>query len=223
MDYFTTTSSVSRRAADCLIVGVYDQGKLSKGAADVDEASHGAIQSHLKSGDVSAKPGTCSILRDVPGVASRRVAVVGLGKAGDFGAAEFRRAVGTALQAVSNTKSRQVLNSLTLEKVRDCDLYYLARHTAQAIGDALYRFSSMKTGRQPPAMPLKKVGLAVATRGDADKARLGARHGDAIVEGMNLARDLGNLPANVCTPSYLARTAQKLARKHREVQTRVLN
>ena len=49
-----------------------------------------------------------------------------------------------------------------------------------------------------------------ASRGDAAKAMLGARHGDAIVEGMSLAKDLGNLPPNVCTPTHLARTAQKL-------------
>jgi leucyl aminopeptidase len=40
---------------------------------------------------------------------------------------------------------------------------------------------------------------------------------------MNLAKDFGNLPPNVCTPSYLARAAQQLAKKHRNLQTKVLN
>ncbi len=40
-----------------------------------------------------------------------------------------------------------------------------------------------------------------------------ARRGRAIAEGMALAKDLGNLPANVCTPEYLADTARALARE----------
>jgi leucyl aminopeptidase len=87
----------------------------------------------------------------------------------------------------------------------------------------LYRFTEMKSGRKPPAMPLKKVGMAVASRGDAAKSMRGARHGDAIVSGMSLAKDLGNLPPNVCTPSYIARAAQKLSREHKNLHTRVLN
>jgi leucyl aminopeptidase len=52
---------------------------------------------------------------------------------------------------------------------------------------------------------------------------LGAMHGDAIGKGISLAKNLGNLPPNVCTPSYLARTAQKLARNNARLTTRILN
>ena len=223
MDYFTTTSSVSRRAIDCLIVGIYEGARLGEAAADVDAASHGAIKKLIRSGDVDPQPGQCSVLRDIPGVAAKRIAVVGLGKAGEFDAVAFRRAVGTAVQAVSRTRSRQMLNGLTLETVKDCDAYYLARHTAQAVGDALYDFTAMKTGKKPSQMPLGRVGLAVGSRGDATRAKRGADHGAAIAEGVELARDLGNLPANVCTPTHLARVAKKLAQEHRRVEARILN
>ena len=93
----------------------------------------------------------------------------------------------------------------------------------QTIGDALYRFTQMKSERKNSAMPLKKVGLSVANRGDASKAMLGAKHGDGIVEGMSLAKDLGNLPPNVCTPTYLARAAQKLAKGNGKLSTRGTN
>ncbi len=223
MEYFTTTSAASRRAADCVIVGVYESGKLGAAAAEIDSASGGAVKRHLRNRDISGKLGQCTVLRDVDGVRAARVAVVGLGTNSEFGVAQFQRALAAALQAISQSKSGQILNYLTLEDVSGSNPYYLARHTAQAVGDALYRFTAMKSGKKPPAMPLKKVGLAIARRGDAAKALRGAEHGDAIVTGMSLAKDLGNLPANVCTPSYLARTAQKLARENKNLQTRVLN
>ena len=79
------------------------------------------------------------------------------------------------------------------------------------------------SGRRRPAPSLKKIGLAVKSRGDAARALHGAEHAVAIVSGMELARDLGNLPPNICTPAYLARSAQKIARQYKSVTTRVVN
>ena len=121
MKYFTTTSKVSRRAVDCVIVGVYDGGKLGIGAMDIDAASKGVIRNLIKSGDISGKPGKCTMLRAVPGVRAARVAVAGLGKTGKFDAAQFRKAISAAASALADTKAKQVLNCLTLEPVADCD------------------------------------------------------------------------------------------------------
>ncbi|NIV17759.1 MAG: leucyl aminopeptidase [Woeseiaceae bacterium] len=223
MNYFATSGKASRRAADCVIVGVYDRNRLAQGAAEIDAASNGAIMRHLKRGDASSQLGSCSVLTNIDGIRAPRVAVVGLGKISGFGASQFQRAMAAAMQAVARSKTKDVLNTLTLEPVNGASTYYLARHTARAVGDAMYRFTAMKSGRKAPAVALKSVGLAVASRSDSAKAMRGAEHGDAIAYGMSIARELGNLPANVCTPSYLARTAQKLARGDGKLQTRVMN
>jgi leucyl aminopeptidase len=223
MKYFTTTSMASRRAVDCVIVGVYKRGKLGAGATDIDSASKGHLRNLIKSGDVSGDPGRVAVLAAVPGVKADRVAVVGLGKAGKLDAASFRKAVSAATRAISNTKSKQILNCLTLEPVNGCDPYYLARHTVESISDTLYRFEQMKSGRKKPEMPLNTIGLAIAKRGDAAKATRGAEHADGIAAGVSLAKDLGNLPANICTPAYLARVATKLASGNGKLTTQVLN
>ncbi len=223
MEYFTTTSKASRRAVDCVIVGVYERGKLGAGAAEIDQAAGGEIVRLIKSGDVSAKLGRCTVLRDLPGVSAARVAVCGLGKTKGFAARELRQATAAAMQAIAGSKSRQLLTTLTLENAKDTDFYYRARHSAEVIGESLYRFAEMKSGRQPAGMPLKKVGLSVAGRGDAARAKRGAEHAGAIVEGLTVAKDFGNLPPNVCTPSYLARAARKLAGRHKNLTTRVID
>jgi leucyl aminopeptidase len=223
MKYFTTTSNASRRAADCIIVGIYNRGKLGVAASEIDTASKGHIQRLIKSGDVSGNPGSVSVLTNVPGVKAARVAIVGLGKDGGLNASSFRKAVAAATRAVSKTKTRQILNCLTLEPVAGSSPYYLARHTVEAISDSLYRFDQMKSGRKKAAMPLNSIGLSIAKRGDAAHATRGAEHGDSIAAGVSLAKDLGNLPANVCTPSYLARVAKKLASGNGKLTTRVLS
>ena len=223
MKYFTTTSNVARRVVDCVIVGVFERGKLGIGASDIDAASRGHLQALVKSGDVKSAPGRCVVLTGVPGVKAQRVAVVGLGKAAKFDAKVFRKAVGGAIHALNGTKTKSVLNTLTLEDVPGSGPYYLARYSAETLGDVLYRFTEMKSGRKKKPLALASYGHAIAKRGDAAKAKLGAEHGDGIAHGVRVAKDLGNLPANVCTPSYLARTAKKLATGNGRLTTQVLN
>lgn len=224
MDYFTTTSRASRRSGGCLIVGVFDKGQQGEAAADIDAASEGAIRRLLKSGDLSGNVGDARLLTQVPGIRAQRVVVTGLGPKGKLGIAEFRQALDAALAALKGSKVDEVVSYLALEDIGSSTAYYLARYTVETIGNAIYTFNEMKSGRKKPGpFPLKKIGIGVRTEADRKAADEGARHADAIVTAMSLAKDLGNLPPNVCTPAYLARTAQRLARELPNLQTRVLN
>ena len=113
----------------------------------------------IESGDLSGALGRSVVLSNVAGVTASRVAVVGLGKASAFGATQFRRALAAAVKSISSTKSHQILNCLTLE-TNAADAYYLGRATAEAIGDELYRFTQMKSGRNPASMPLMTQSVA---------------------------------------------------------------
>jgi leucyl aminopeptidase len=222
MKYFTTTSNASRRAVDCVIVGVYERGKLAAGAAEIDSAAKGYLKELVKSGDVPDAPGRCVILTGVPGVRAKRVAVAGLGKLSSLDTRTYRKAVSAAIGALDGSKTKSILNTLTVEPVKDSSPYYLARHSVEAIHETLYRFTEMKSKSKNKPLALSSCGHSIATRGDAKKTALGASHGDAIAHGVRVARNLGNLPANVCTPSYLARTARKLAAGNGKLTTSVL-
>ena len=223
MKYFTTTSGAARRAVDCVIVGIYSRGKLGLAAQDIDKASKGLLGRLVKSGDVASQVGRCTVLTGVAGVRAPRVAVVGLGKSGALDAIGFRKATAAAIKALDGSKTRSILNALTVEPVRNCDAYYLARHSVEVLGDSLYRFTEMKSGRKKKPIPIASYGHKISKRGDAARSAKGADHGDAIAHGVMVAKNLGNLPSNVCTPSYLARTARKMAAGNGKLTTRVLN
>jgi leucyl aminopeptidase len=224
MKYFTTTANVSRRASDCVIIGVYIRGKLGAGASDIDSASNGQLRKLIDNGDVSGQLGRTAVLTGLPGVKAARVVAVGLGKSGNLSAVQFRKAVAAATHAIAGTKTRQLLNSLTLEPVAGADPYYLARYSVETVSDALYRFDQMKSGRKKKSLTaLSLIGHAIAKRGDAKASMRGAEHAGAIAHGVSLAKDLGNLPSNVCTPSYLARTAKRLASGNGKLTTKILN
>jgi leucyl aminopeptidase len=223
MEYFTTTAGASRLASSCIIVGAYERGKLGIAAEEIDSATRGKIAAMIRQGDVSTNLGSCTVLPSPDGVKAKRVLLVGLGSPAKFGISQYRKSVAAAMKAVRHTKIKDIANFLSLEDVNGTSPYYLARYAVETIGDALYHFDEMKSGRKQHAMPLKKIGIALAKRGDARQVALGCQHADAIVTGMSLAKDLGNLPPNVCTPAYLARTAQQLAKKYRNLETRVMN
>jgi leucyl aminopeptidase len=67
--------------------------------------------------------------------------------------------------------------------------------------------------KRTPARALKRVVIATASKAGAADAARGLAEGRAIGAGMAFAKDLGNLPANVCTPTHLAESATKLARE----------
>ncbi|HEX2138403.1 MAG TPA: M17 family peptidase N-terminal domain-containing protein, partial [Woeseiaceae bacterium] len=222
MEYFTTTSSAARRGGGCLVVGIYEKGEPGRAASDIDSASGGAIKRLIKSGDLSANVGDARVLTGLSNVRAQRVVVAGLGPREKFGVPAFRQALEASLSALKGSRTEDVTNYLTLEDAGPANAYYLARFTVETIGNGLYSFTAMKSSRRKSAIPLKKIGLALKAAGDRAAVEKGAEHADAIVRATSLAKDLGNLPANVCTPAYLARTAQRLAREDARLQTRVL-
>ena len=166
MKYFTTTTAASRRTGGCVIVGIYESGKPGKGAADIDKATQGVIRKLVKSGDLSGRLGEARMLVSLPNIRAQRVVVTGLGKREKFGISAFRQAVTAAVAALKDSKARDVVNYLTLEKIAGVEPYYLARYTVESIGSVLYRFTAMKSGRKEPPPTLQRIGLALAGKGD---------------------------------------------------------
>jgi leucyl aminopeptidase len=222
MDILSTTSAASRIATACVIVGVYENGKAGSAAENIDKDGKGAISKLVRQGDINGKLGSSLMLSQVPGVRAQRVLVIGLGKISQFGVTQFRRALATAATQIKDSKIRDVVCYLNIEKVSNADAYYLARYTTETFGNVMYRYSETKSGKKPKVLSLGKICVAATSRADASKALKGAQHGQAIADGMSLAKDLGNLPPNICTPAYLGRTAQKIARQHKSVTTKVL-
>ena len=144
---------------------------------------------------------------------AERVLVVGLGKKERYGRKQYRKALAVALRAVAKTGARDAVSYLVARHDRRrTDAYYDARLAAEAVGRR-----AVPRARDPQhaqaAEPRAEVASASpspsATRRPAPQR--GLDHGLAIAAGTALTRDLANLPANVCTPGYLAQQARELA------------
>lgn len=223
MEFFVTTTTPSRQRTDCAIVGVFDKGSLSAAAEELDRKLGGRIARLAKRGDLRGKFGDTLLLADVTGAACERVLLVGLGAKASFSRKQYRKALAGALIALARTGAKDAVSYLSLETAKDADVYTLARTAAETVGSAQYRIPDHKTSNKRAKSQLTRFGVAVEGRGDRGAAERGVAHGEGIVAGMGLMRDLANHPANVCTPTYLANAAKTLARDHRSIRVRVLS
>ena len=223
MQFHATSGAPARQKTDCAIVGIFEKRALSPAAAELDKASKGAISKVLAQGDISGKRGETLLLRHVAGLNCVRLVLTGLGKQDEHDARNHRRALAAAMKLVAATSSRDALSFLGWDPADKSEFQRIGRDTLLAAHAAVYRFTEMKSGRSEPQPKLDSIGIGVPSRSAANAAQKGAEEGASIAAGMRLSQDLANLPANVCTPSYLATTAKKLARQHRNLRAEVFS
>ena len=211
MEFSTKRGSPETRTTPCIAVGVYAERKLSDAAETLDRASNGHLAEILRRGDMEGKLGATLLLYRVPGVAAERVLLVGLGAEANLREREYRDAVRAAVKAAQETGAGTATLCFTGIRAGRRDVAWKARQIALLATECAYRFDYLKSKKSEPR-PLANIELLAAAR-DAGAAARGLTQGQAIGMGVGLAKDLGNLPGNVCTPSYLAEQARKIARE----------
>jgi leucyl aminopeptidase len=214
VEFSIKNGAPEKQRSACVVVGVFAARQLSVPAAALDAASGGYLSKVVKSGDMDGKSGSSLLLRDVPQVAAERVLLVGLGKADEFDARHYRDAVRAAIKAVADTGAADAMLYLIELPVAGHDLHWTAAHAACIAHDTLYRFDSLKSKAADGNKALSKLAFASTQRSGLKAAETGLAEGLAIGHGMNLAKNLGNTPSNICTPEYLAGEARALAKTY---------
>jgi len=214
VEFSIKSGSPEKQRSACVVIGVFEPRKLSSPGDIVNQAADSYVTNLLRRGDMEGKPGTTLLLHNVPGTLCDRVLLVGLGKEKDFRDKEFRDAVATATRTLNEIGAFDACLTLTELPVKKRDLSWRIRQTVLMVGEALYRFDRFKSKKDEVRRPLRKITLTVESRSDLTAAETALSQGQAIVTGMNLAKDLGNLPGNICTPTYLAEQALGLRKAH---------
>ena len=213
VEFSIKTSSPESVRTDCIVIGVFERRELSAAGAALDRAARGHLSAILKRGDMDGRAGATLMLHHVPHIAAARVLLVGLGREREFDAGKFRHAVAKAITALNQTGVVDAVLCLSAAVKQRATAWH-ATQAAIAATDAAYRFDRMKSKREP-ARGVRRVTMLVGDRSDLRAGETALREGVAMAHGMSLAKDLGNLPGNVCTPTYLAAAARALARQHK--------
>jgi len=211
MDYIVKSSPPKKLRSQCLVVGVFQGHKLTPAAAAIDKATNGLVQKLLKRGDIKGKAGQTLLLPNVTGLAAERVLLVGCGKQREFDGKTLRKAVTAAARVLDGLGVRDAAVYLGEAAINDRDITARLQQIVIDFAQALYRFDRLKTTGELPKRVLKKVLLCVPERDDVALGETAVKGAVAIAGGTALARDLGNLPGNICNPEYLASEARRIA------------
>ena len=221
MEFSLKHNTPEKAHSACQILTVSQARKLSSSALRVDKSCKGLLTSILKRGDMEGKLGQTLLLPSVPGISAQRLLLVGCGKDNEMNERNYTRVINSIVKALAACGARDAEFYPDDISLKGRDLAWKIRQAVILSNNSEYRFEQLKSGKPSKPAGIRKLNLNIAKK-DAAKARQAIGEGMAISAGMSVARDLGNLPSNVCTPTYIAKQARLLARSDKRLSVTVL-
>lgn len=222
MDFIVKSGTPEKQRTACIVVGVFEPKRLSLVAERLDKTIAGFLANVLKRGDIEGAVGQHLLLHDVPNTLSDRVLLVGCGRERELGDSQYRNIIANAVLALNDINAAEAACYLTELNVKGRDLRWKIRQAIEITQDVLYRFDQLKSKKDTARRPLRRIIWSVPHRRDLLAGEEAVREGVAVANAVKITKDLGNLPPNICTPTYLAEQAMELGRQHEKVQVQVL-
>lgn len=225
MKFTLETTAIPELDTACLVLGIFEDLPLNGAAKLVDQASEGALQRLIDSGDVSFDWKDTTILHGLDGVAAKRILVVGFGEPEKFDAVRYDYActsAGAFLKDHVTTSAHICLHDFEFEGCEpgsDLDrVDWRLRQAAINIDRANYRYTATKPPKDHDNDPLESVSFCgdPSLQSAIDEAR-------GMAKAYLRSKELGNLPPNICTPAYLAGIAGEIADSYESVSVEILD
>jgi len=222
MKYIVNNKKTTQVDTDCLVIGVFEDAPLQGSAAAVNQASDGALQGLIESGDIDTSWKHTTLLHGLAGVAARRILVVGCGEPEKFNPVRFDTAcakAGAQLRDHATSEAHICLHDL---EATGRDAYWRIRQAAVALDRGNYKYTATKAPKAHDNDPLVSLTFSNSTVDDAAEMQSALGEAKGMATGYWRSRELGNLPPNICTPAYLAKTARELESTYPNVSVEIL-
>lgn len=208
MDMQCIQDRYHNQPTDCIILGLFEDDEAQLNQHPLKDR----IQPLIQSGDADLALGkTCKL------ISHPQMIIVGLGKKDKFDRAGYFKALNSAFTLLPSTVHHIIC---TLTELEVGESHWRFRQAAWRLYNQYYRYTETKTGHDPKHAPkLEKVEFSGSQDPRDQKA---IEEGYAIAEGMHFTRYLGDLPSNICTPTFLAEKAQELSKRFPTVKTEIV-
>lgn len=221
MNFAAKSTSIQQVKSDCLVVGVYSNGQLSSNAEALDQNSALSIKALFTNKEMNGSSGQTLVLHQ-PSEHIKKAILLGLGDKEDLSPESFRRAINACATLLAKSETKKIDLFIGDISVNNWGELEKAKYCAEKLTHGDYTFTQCKSTKQ------KKTNRQVNYNHSDKSAKIadiktGLALGSAVGKGMNVARELGNLPGNICTPRYLANEAKKLSRSHSSISTKILS
>lgn len=216
-----TRNELPTVTSDCIIVGIFEGQQLSPSATELDQDYNGLISRVIAQGDIQGKLGQTLLLHPTTVEPCKRILLVGCGTSETLDGHRYRKAITSMASALATTGITQAICTLAeINLIDNRSDDWKIQHLSHLILENRYRFEQFKSSQSHQLAALNKVYMIVNALEPAIAKAL--RIGTALAKGTELTRNLGNLPGNICTPSYLAEQAISLGKQYPQLKTSVL-
>jgi leucyl aminopeptidase len=223
VEFSVKSGSPEKQRSACIVVGVFEPRRLTSVAEQLDEISEGYISNLLRRGDLEGKSGQMLLLHHVPNILSERVLLVGCGKERELDERQYKQIISKTIRTLNETGSMEAVCFLTELHVKGRDTYWKVRQAVEATQDSLYTFLQLKTKKGEPRRPLRKIVYNVPTRRELPIGERALTHGLAVALGTKTAKDVANMPPNICNPLYLLEQAKILEEQFENLSVESVN
>lgn len=219
MQFSLTKNTVVDHKTDCIIIKHFNEKSLNATLKSIDTKSNGLIKTLEKQGDLSDKLGQTTVLYHIPGIEAKRVIIVGCGERESFSTSKQIKALSAAINKANELNVDKLLIALD-DTTKDA--YWDTRHAIQLAANSLYNATHVKSKKTIEKPKLKSLQFTAADK-HHKAIQSACKDGGLIAGGVTLSKTLGDLPGNVCTPTYLAKEAQSIARGNTKVTCKVID
>lgn len=221
MKYSIKAGAVDKINSDCIAVVVWEKGVLSEEAKLANKAGKQGISKIIRSEDFTGKLGQTEIVYNPEGLKSKRLLLIGGGEAKKFDGKNAAKMLEAGFKTLFESNASSAHFAIASLTVKDETNAWIARRLAQEAECGSYRYTETKS-KKGKAVSVKAISLSPIAGTQRKALDTALKTGRIVGAGINRARELGNLPGNICTPTYLANEATKLGEKHASLKVKVL-
>ena len=217
MKLIATTKKLQTLTSDCAVVPLF-QGSKPASYRELNALTKNLLERVIKQTQFTAKYKETLVIH-TPDQQHTNVILVGCGTRSELNTTKFIQLAEVCGKEIIKLNPRRVLYCFADIKIKETQFPWILRILAANTLHALYRYTATFK-KQPKKSKLNQIYLHCLTKNKAIDAALA--QATALNQGMLVARDLGNLPGNICTPTYIAKEARKLAKLSNKVNVKVL-
>ena len=224
MNFLINTKKSSEIKTDCLILPVFEDAILRGASKTINALNNNLIKDFQSNGDISGKLGQTRIL-PINKKSYKRIVLVGCGKFDEYSENNYKKAITSALKKLSSSSHKNATNLLASDHLigkKDESYYRASRIMVESWYAITYQYTATNSKKEKKHALTK---LYFGTNGAKKSSSMskGLKHGQSIGSAIQKVKYLGDLPANICTPSFLVKETRKIANKNKSISLKVLN
>ena len=205
-----------------LIIGIHEGKSISQELKKLDTVSKGVLKKLINREELEGKVGQSLYIPSLLGAVAERVYLIGCGKkSSSLSKDQVNKILTKLISAAISSNADEATISLPSLKTSEGDEWVLNQLSLIAENQS-YTYDAKLNKKNVRVVKLKKLRISIDSSSSDAKLKKALKTGQTVGQGSNAAKDLANLPGNVCTPSYLAKTSQAAAKSYASLSCKVL-